>query len=335
MDRIRIAVLGAGEMGGTHARAYAGLGKREGAVVAGIFSRKLGRARELAKETGGVPSSKVRQLLDDDAIDAVDVTTPSAFHRDLVIDALERGKDVLCETPLALNLADTDAMIRAARKSHRILMVAQVMRFVASYVALRDRVASGRVGPPLFADAKRLSRPYWRRTPPRSFSEYGDPIGELMIHDFDVVNWILGTPKTVFGLGVIGPSGSVEHAYASLDYGRARALVEGGGMMPPGFPFSTSLCVRGGAAMIDLMQCFTGQAGPKTTLLEYRSPSGPETIRVRGVDPYLEECRHFIRAVRGKADPSRLNPLAEREAIRVALATRDSIRRQEPVRLSS
>lgn len=330
---MRVAVLGAGEMGRMHAIAYAQLTKQEGVELAGIFSRKLGKARELAGEVGGVPSSKIRPFLEDDTIDAVDVAVPSAFHRALVVDALERGKHVFCETPLALNLADVDAMIHAARRSHRILMVAQVMRFVAPYVALRDRVASGRIGRPWFAEARRLSRPYWRRDPPRPFSAYGDPIAELMIHDFDLLNWMLGTPRTVFASGVVGPSGSVEHAQASLDYGRVKALVEGGGMMPPGYPFTTSIRVRGHLAMLDLTQRFTGKGGPETTFVEYRSRSGPKAVHARDIDPYPEECRHFVRSVQGKADPSRLSPLAEREAIRVAIAARESIRRREPVRL--
>ncbi len=332
---MRVAVLGAGEMGRMHAMAYVQLGKREGVELAGVFSRRLGKARELAKAVGGVPSSKVRRFLEDDTIDAVDVTVPSAFHRPLVVDALERGKHVFCETPLALTLTDVDAMIDAARKSRRILMVAQVMRFVAPYAALRDRVVSGRIGRPWFAEARRLSRPYWKRDSPRPFSAYGDPIAELMIHDFDLLNWILGRPRAVFASGVVGPSGSVEHAYACLDYGKAKALVEGGGMMPPGYPFSTSLRVRGDRAMLDLSQRFIGEGGPETTFLEYRTRTGPKAVRVRGIDPYPEECRHFVRCVLGKGDPSRLSPLSEREAIRVAVAARESIQQHEPVRLAS
>jgi predicted dehydrogenase len=332
---MRVAVLGAGEMGRMHAMAYAQLREREHVELAGIFSRSLGRAQKLANEAGGVASSHVRRFLEDDTIDAVDVTVPSAFHGPLVVEALERGKHVFCETPLALTLTDVDAMIAAARRSRRILMVAQVMRFVAPYVALRDRVVSGRIGRPLFAEARRLSRPYWKRDPPRTFAAYGDPVAELMIHDFDLLNWILGTPRAVFASGVVGRGGSVEHAHASLDYGKVKALVEGGGMMPPGYPFSTTLLVRGDRAMLDLSQRFIGEGGPETTFLEYRTRSGPKAVHVRGIDPYPEECRYFVRCVQGKGDPSRLSPQAEREAIRVAVAAQESIRRQQPVRLAS
>ncbi len=87
--------------------------------------------------------------------------------------------------------------------------------------------------------------------------------------------------------------------------------------------------------MLDLSQRFIGEGGPETTFLEYRTRSGPKAVHVRGIDPYPQECRHFVRCVQGKADPSRLSPLAEREAIRVAVAARESIRRQQPVRLAS
>lgn len=332
---MRVAVLGAGEMGRMHARAYASLKKREDVEVAGVFSRRASKARKLAREVGGVACTKVRRFLEDETVDAVDITVPSAFHRPLAVAALERGKHVLCETPMALNVQDADAMTSAARKHRRILMVAQVMRFVAPYAAFRDRVVSGGIGRPRFAEAIRLSRPYWTRNPPRPFSAYGDPVSELMIHDFDFLNWTLGKPKSVFASGVVGTSGSVEHAYACVDYGKVKALVEGGGMMPPGYSFSTSVRVRGDRALLDLSQRFTGGEGPETTFLEYRTRSGPKAIHVRGVDPYLEECRHFVRSIQGEGDPSRLSPVAEREAIRVAVAALDSIRQQEPVRLTA
>ncbi|MGI0147979.1 MAG: Gfo/Idh/MocA family protein [Thermoplasmata archaeon] len=108
---MRIAVLGAGEMGATHARTYAGRLKKK-VEFATVFSRDPARARRLAKEVGALPTSNPADILADDSIDAVDVCVPSAYHRKFAVEALNQGKHVLSETPMARTLV-------AAQRSFR------------------------------------------------------------------------------------------------------------------------------------------------------------------------------------------------------------------------
>src|SRR5215831_13781298 len=88
-------------------------------------------------------------VLDDASIDAVDLTVPTTLHRDLAIAALERGKHVLCETPLAPSVPDVDAMIEAAHRARRNLQVAQLVRLAQPNVEVRDLVRAGALGRPL------------------------------------------------------------------------------------------------------------------------------------------------------------------------------------------
>src|SRR5262249_7977222 len=111
-------------MGSTHAAAYATMEDVEIAAVAG---RGEARARSLAARLG-VRAADPRSILDDGSIEAVDITAPTAAHRELVIAALGSGKHVLCETPLAARVDDAEAMIRAARASGRLLAVALLSR---------------------------------------------------------------------------------------------------------------------------------------------------------------------------------------------------------------
>lgn len=322
---MRIAVLGAGGMGTAHASAYAGFGKSEGVEIAGIVSRSGARAQTLAKRVKARAFTDPARVLGDDSVDAVDVTVPSGLHRRFVVAALNRGKHVFCETPMALALRDADAMIAAARRNRRILMVAQVMRFVADDVYIHDEAISGRLGTPRVVVARRLCRPYWSRKRPRPSRLYGEPLVELSIHDFDLANWILGRPLSVLASGVGGATGATEHAFVSIEYRGGRAFVEGSASMPDGFPFTTALRVQCEAGVFDHEGQFLGGPIPRTRFLRY-SKAGREPVRVRGQDPYEEECRHFVRSVQGRADPKLLNPVAEREALRVALAARESIR---------
>lgn len=328
---MRIAVLGCGEMGSAHARIYAGRLKKQ-VELAMVFSRNPARARTLAKEVGARPTTRPQDILADDSIDAVDLCIPSAYHRKFGVRALEQGKHVFSETPMALTVSDADAMIAAARRSRRVLAVAQVMRFVAPYVRAKTEVASGRFGTPNIVVARRLSRPYWARKRRRPFREYGEPLLELSIHDIDVANWILGRPTSVLASGVIGKSGVAEHVLLAINYQGGTAYVEGSGMMPQGFPFTTALRVQCERGVIDLQAQFLQGPIPKEQFHVY-AEDGRTSIRVGGRDPYEEECAAFVRCIEKRAEPITQSAVQERDALRVAAAAQQSLRSQGPVQL--
>src|SRR5262245_29958142 len=100
---VRVAVLGAGFMGSTHARAYAAMPDVD---VAGIYAPSARRAEPLAAELGTTWTDNVETLLADPTIDAVDVCLPTPGHRPAAEAALAAGKHVLLEKPLALTMAD-------------------------------------------------------------------------------------------------------------------------------------------------------------------------------------------------------------------------------------
>jgi len=331
---MRLAILGAGEMGATHAGAYARFGKKEHVEIAAIVSRSATKARALAERVNAPWFTDPQKILRDDSIDAIDVTVPSDLHRKFVVAALGRGKHVFCETPIALTLPDADAMIDAARANRRIFMVAQLMRFVADYQRAHDEATSGKLGKPRVVVARRLSRPYWSPKRPRPFRVYGGPIVEFSIHDLGVANWILGRPQSVVAQGLSGSSGVTEHALVAVGYRGGTAFIEGSTMMPPGFPFTTALRVQCEAGVFDHVTQFTGGRIPKTQSVRY-TERGPENVPVRGHDPYAEECRHFVRTLLKKADPKLLSPEADRDALRIALAARESIRKGREVQLSA
>jgi UDP-N-acetylglucosamine 3-dehydrogenase len=331
---MRLALLGSGEMGSTHANAYARFRKEEGLEIAGVVSRKSSKARHLAKQLRCPWSTNPKRVLRDDSIDAVDVTVPSGMHRTFVVEALANGKHVFCETPMALTLADADAMIAASRANRRILMVAQVMRFVSNCQHAHAEVSSHRLGKPRVIVARRLTRPYWSSKRPRPFRIYGEPLVELSIHDFDLANWILGRPRSVQAAGIMGPRGVAEHAFVDIAYrGGGHAFVEGSAMMPPGFPFTTALRVICEHGVLDQEARFLRGPIPTTRYIRYTADER-EAVRVRGWDPYHAECRHFVRSVRKKADPAILSPWAERDALRIALAAKQSIRTGRRVALA-
>src|SRR3984957_14410397 len=192
---MKVGILGSGFMGRTHARAYA---KMKGVEIAAISSHHLEKAETLANKVGGRATNDNLAIIDDPSIDAISNTLPTYLHAEYTIAALKAGKHVLLEKPFALTAVACDGMIAAQKESGKVLLVAHVLRFWGDYVSLIDFVQSGKIGKPLSAVATRLSQlpgwADWFLNPAWS----GGAVLDLCVHDFDVLNWILGQPKSVY-----------------------------------------------------------------------------------------------------------------------------------------
>ena len=123
------------------------LQKLEDVKLAALCDRDPEKAARVAQKFG-VPASYTRfeELLADDAIDAVDITTPNYLHAPMAVAALEAGKHVLCERPLARSGAEAAAMAKAAKKADRLLMCALQHRFRPDAQLLRKFVDKGDLG---------------------------------------------------------------------------------------------------------------------------------------------------------------------------------------------
>src|SRR5258708_4524262 len=182
---VRIGILGAGAMGGVHAVAYAGLPDVE---IVGVFSRNADRARAVAGICNAKPFADARMLIADRSIDAIDICLPSAEHAAAAIAALEHGKHVFCETPMALGLDEAQAMVAAARRAGCLLQVGLLVRSIATYRHIKEMTAAGTHGRLLSLSTWRLGS-YLRPDAPDHKAHYGDPATELMTFDFDFVGW--------------------------------------------------------------------------------------------------------------------------------------------------
>jgi UDP-N-acetylglucosamine 3-dehydrogenase len=195
---MKVGILGSGFMGRTHARAYA---KMKGVEVAAISALHLEKAERLANEVGGRATTDNLAIIDDPSIDAITNTLPTHLHAEYTIAALKAGKHVLLEKPFALTAVGCDDMIAAQKESGKVLLVAHVLRFWGDYISLVDFVQSGKIGKPLSAVATRLSQlpgwADWFLNPAWS----GGAVLDLCVHDFDVLNWIFGAPKSVYARG--------------------------------------------------------------------------------------------------------------------------------------
>ena len=164
---IRVGIIGLGAMGRLHFQSWktcpgaqiGAISARDPKLRAGDWGGKefnLGdQSAERVDLSGITPYERAEDLIADPAIDAVDICTSTPQHAPLAIAALRAGKHVLCEKPMALTLAECDAMQAAADESGKILMIAHCLRFWPHYLKAASIIKSGEFGRPLYARASR------------------------------------------------------------------------------------------------------------------------------------------------------------------------------------
>lgn len=302
----RIAILGNGAMSRAHRAAYATMADVE--LVGAVPSRDLDR---------------VRALLAREDIDAVDVCVPSKLHSWYVIRALECGKHVFCETPMALDLEEAHAMCDTARKAGRLLQVGLLCRSIASYRHIKEIAEAGTHGRLLSLATWRLGS-YLRPGAPDHKPHYGDPAIELMTFDFDFALWVMGAPARLSAAGM----GEVT---ALLDYGDGRqATIAASGLMPAGTPFTAGFRALFEGACFELQQVFRG-GPPDISFMVAAGTEAPRPVTLRDGNPYEIELRRFVDCIAGHADPALLDAERAIEALRLSLAVQQALARSTAV----
>lgn len=151
-DDVRVAVLGCGAWGINHVRVWNDLGR-----LAIVCDPDPGRLAEVGERLPGV-----RRTSDPDEVFASDVAgvviaTPATTHADLALDALDAGKDVLIEKPLAVDVSDADKVVDLAAARRRVLMVGHVLEYHPGVLALRRMIDDGALGKMLYLYSNRLN----------------------------------------------------------------------------------------------------------------------------------------------------------------------------------
>ena len=186
---VGIGLVGAGRMGSVHARLIAQ--RVPQARLAGIADTNLDAARRLAAELGDPHVfSSADEMLASREIDAVLVATSSSGHLAAIRAAAAAGRDILCEKPIALTVADTAAAIDAATSAGVRLQVGFMRRWDADYRRAQARLASGEIGRPILFKSLQFDP----APPPAAFADpavSGGIMVDMGIHEFDIARWLM------------------------------------------------------------------------------------------------------------------------------------------------
>jgi predicted dehydrogenase len=204
---LRTAVVGVGHLGRQHARIHAALAAEGKSRFISVCDTNEEIAREVAAERQTLWTTDWRTLADD--VDAVSLATPTESHAEIACALLEAGVHVLVEKPISRTLEEADRMIEAAVRGRSTLMVGHLERFNPALVALRPHVRE-----PLYFEIHRVGQ-----FTARSLDI--DVVLDLMIHDLDVVLWLVGhnvEVTDVRGVGLPVLTNRVDAANARIEF---------------------------------------------------------------------------------------------------------------------
>lgn len=201
MSKLKIAVIGVGNISGCHISSYKNNPNVELYAFCDINENRL---KEKGKKHGveRLYTDLDRMLAELPELDAVSVCTWNSAHAVCTIKALKAGKHVLCEKPMALNATEAQAMIDASVESGRKLMVGFVRRFGNDAAIARDFIDAGSAGDIYYAKVQYLRR---NGCPGGWFSDKsrsgGGPLIDLGVHVIDLARYLMGRPMPVSAYG--------------------------------------------------------------------------------------------------------------------------------------
>ncbi len=342
---IKVGIIGIGFMGVTHFKA---LQQVKGARVAAICTRD---AKKLAGDwrsiqgnfgdAGGIQDlsriaryAEIDELLADESIDMVDICLPTHLHREVSIAALKAGKHVLVEKPLALTLKDADAMIAAAQKADRLLMVGQVLRFFPAFAEAAELVQSGKYGALRALNLKRIiATPKWSVDDHfTDVSKSGGPVLDLHIHDTDFIQHLVGVPQRVQSTGYTAANGTgiyINTQYLYEDRNIAVTAQSGALSMPGvGFEHGFDLYLEG--ATVRFNNLFTGEEVFLST-----ADGKTKRYKPRRKEAFVAQLQHAVDCVKEGRESELISAPAARTSLAICLQEYQSLLSRKTMKIRS
>ena len=204
---LRTAVIGVGSLGRQHARIHRTLATEGASEFDAVCDLNEETARGVSEERSVEWTRDWRELIG--RVDAVSLAVPTEAHCEIACELLEQGIHVLVEKPISRTLEEADRMIRAAQKGNALLQVGHLERFNPALVALRPHVRK-----PVYFEIHRVGQ-----FTARSLDI--DVVLDLMIHDLDIVQWLVGEEVEVTNIHAVGIAiltNKVDAANARLEF---------------------------------------------------------------------------------------------------------------------
>lgn len=300
---LRAGVIGVGAMGQHHARLYFQLPDVELIAVADTDGE---RAISIAQIYECQAYPDYRDLLNE-KLDVVSVAVPTTLHKQVALDAISRGINVLVEKPIADTMESADEIIKAARQSKVKLMVGHVEHFNPAITKLKELIDSGQLGEIISISAKRVG-PYQTR-----IKDVG-VIVDIGTHDVEVMSYLYGEKvKEVYALAGSTVHKYEDHAIVTLRFNNgASGVIETNWLTPHKVRTLTVIGSKGIA-----------EVNYNESSLRISDREWVRDAKIDKQEPLKLELQHFVDYVRRDKDPLVSGEVA-RHILAVALAAVES-----------
>ena len=302
--KIRFGLIGCGMIASFHAQALSVLPQAE---LSGAYDASETAAKRFCGKWGGQVYGSIDQMLADPAIDAVCILTPNGLHAPMAMQALEAGKHVVVEKPMAITLEDADRLIALSQSTDRLVCVISQLRFSPAVQAVRRAVEEGAFGRITSAS---LSMKYWRDEAYYASSWRGtwkmDGGGALMnqgIHGVDLLQYLVGpvTRVSAFCKTQTRPIETEDSAAAALEFAcGAVGTLEGSTTCFPGYPRRIEICGEKGSVVLEedeIVRWDLPEERPETQESVSAAASDPSAIRAEG---HERQLANMVRAILGE-----------------------------------
>jgi 1,5-anhydro-D-fructose reductase (1,5-anhydro-D-mannitol-forming) len=337
---LRIGIIGLGFMGKMHFRCWKTISEVQIVAICDIdpakFASPAGKVGNISGAEQPLDFSGVEfftaaeEMFAKMRLDAVSITLPTFLHAEYSRMALKAGVNVLCEKPMALDVAECEGMVAAAHENGKKLQIGHCIRFWPEYTKAKEMIDSGQYGKVLAATFQRLSlSPIWGwKNWMMDGAKSGGANLDLHIHDSDFIQYVFGIPESVFTRGAKGPSGEFDHVATSYIYPDNKVITaEGGWVMAPGFGFEMSF-------NIVLEKATLVYDGTRTPVFKVCPAEGEVfTPPVDAGDAYELEIRHFANILLGKDVSNILTPEQSSDSVKLVLAEKMSAATGKVVKL--
>jgi predicted dehydrogenase len=260
-------------------------------------------------------------LIDDPAVDAIVIVSPTHTHREIVIAAASRKKPTFCEKPPALSLEEVAEMQEAVSRSGMFLQMGFMRRFDAGYASAKRQIEEGRIGMPLVFKST-------SRDPFRPSLEYANPkssggmLLDMGIHDFDLARWFMGDVRTVSTIGAtiaypeLATVGDIDNAVASLTFASGKlGVVDLSRSGIYGYDISTEILGLEGTLKIGYLRETPVMLLTKNSVAHDTVPYFMERFR----DAYTTQLQNFAQNVQQER-PAPITIEDGMEALRIGVA---------------
>ncbi len=310
---LKVAVIGLGNMGQHHAKAYT---KLDNVSFVAACDPNLSRFESIIKEDTTNYYNDLSEMLQKEALDAVSICVPTSFHYNVAKACIDHGIAVLVEKPIAESVEDAKALVNYAKRNQVLLTVGHIERFNPAILKAKELIKNGALGTIHAIQCKRYG-PF-----PKQIKD-ADVMVDVAVHDIDIVQFLINESliKTDLFTKNIHCDDRADYGHLMLQF-KSKLMVNI--HVSWALPFKqreVEIIGDKGIAIIDCIKqslVFHPVEVQKGADFVSLPLSEPNQIEIEKKEPIMEECRAFSQAVLTNTDPF-ICPEQATEALSLAL----------------